>query len=138
MGVFSGWWASLFILAVGVLAQIIYIRVFPKISRSLGYGSVEDVPSEAHSPTIPVSKVALYTANVCPFCPIVRQRLVELQPTLRFELLEVDVTFQPGLTRDKGIRSVPVVETEGRLWFGNGTTAQLVSFLRRSNEDNDL
>jgi len=129
MGLFAGWWAAPLILLVGAFAQIIYIRLFPKVSRLLGYGSVEDVGAEAPKQSVAVSKVMLYTANVCPFCPIVRQRLVDLQRTLGFELSEVDVTFQPGLMREKGIRSVPVIETEGRLWIGNATTAQLVSFL---------
>jgi glutaredoxin len=71
----------------------------------------------------------LYTANVCPFCPIVRQRLAALQHTLDFELSEVDVTFQQALIKQKGIRSVPVIEADGRRWIGNATTAELVSFL---------
>jgi hypothetical protein len=71
----------------------------------------------------------LYTANVCPFCPIIKQRLVELQRTFGFELSEVDISFHPGLVKQKGIKSVPAVETDGRLWIGNATTAQLVSFL---------
>ena len=129
MGIFAGWWAFLFILFVGIFAQVIYLRIFPKISRSLGYGSVEDVTVQPPRQSAAASKVTLYTANVCPFCPIVRRRLVELQHTLGFELSEVDVTFQPSLIREKGIRSVPVIEAEGRLWIGNATTAQLVSFL---------
>jgi glutaredoxin len=133
MGLVAGLWAFLFILLVGVFAQIAYIRVFPKVSRWIGYGTVEDVAAESPKQPVTVPKVTLYTANVCPFCPIVRQRLVQLQHTLGFELSEVDVTFQPGLIRDKGIRSVPVVETEGRLWIGNATSAQLVSFLTNTN-----
>lgn len=129
MGIVAGWWAVPFILLVGVFAQIIYIRVFPKVSRWIGYGSVQDVPAVPPKQTPAVSKVTLYTANVCPFCPIVRQRLTDLQRDLGFDLSEVDVTFQPGLIREKGIRSVPVLETEGRLWIGNATTAQLISFL---------
>ena len=129
MGLFAGWWASPFILLVGVFTQIIYIKVFPKVSRWIGYGPVEDVAAEPPTQLAAASKVTLYTANVCPFCPIVRQRLVALQPTLRFELSEVDITFQPGLVRERGIRSVPVIETDGRLWIGNATTSQLVSFL---------
>lgn len=129
MGLLAGWWASPFILFVGVFAQVVYVRVFPKISRWLGYGSVEDEAAEPPNQSPAGSKVLLYTANVCPFCPIVRQRLVALQHTLGFELSEVDITFQQGLMREKGIRSVPVIEAGGRLWIGNATTAQLVSFL---------
>lgn len=129
MGVLAGWWASPFVLLVGVLAQITYVRAFPRVARWIGYGSVEDVPAEPGKRSAAASKVTLYTANVCPFCPIVRERLVALQRTLGFELSEVDVTFQQALVKEKGIRSVPVIETDGRLWIGNATTAQLVSFL---------
>jgi len=133
LGLLAGWWAIPFILLVGVLAQIIYIRVFPKTSRWIGYGSVEDVAPEAPTQSAVASTVMLYTAKVCPFCPIVRRRLLALQPILRFELSEVDITFQPRLIREKGIRSVPVIETDGRVWIGNATTAQLVSFLTNAN-----
>ncbi len=129
MGVFTGWWAGIVVLLAGVFAQIYYLKIFPNVSRALGYGTVEDVPAESSKQTQAGSNVILYTASVCPFCPIVRRRLVELQRTMRFELSEVDITFQPGLIRDKGIRSVPVVEINGRYWTGNATTAQLVSFL---------
>ncbi len=133
MGIFVGWWASPFILVAGVFAQIAYIRIFPKISRWLGYGTVEDVNVDLPKQAAAVSQVTLYTANVCPFCPIVRQRLGELQGKLGFELSEVDVTFQSGLLKEKGIRSVPVIEKDGRLWIGNATTAELVSFLTKAN-----
>jgi len=133
MGIFSAWWAGVIVLVAGVFAQIYYIKIFPKVSRALGYGSVDDVPVESSKQTRTASKVILYTANVCPFCPIVRGRLKELQRTMGFEFSEVDITFQPGLIRDKGIRSVPVVEINGRYWTGNATTAQLVSFLSDAN-----
>jgi glutaredoxin len=133
MGVFTGWWVGIVVLLVGVLAQLYYVRIFPKVSRALGYGTVKDVPAESSKQTQTGSKVILYTASVCPFCPIVRGRLVELQRTMGFELSEVDITFQPGIIRNKGIRSVPVVEIDGRYWTGNATTAQLVSFLSGAN-----
>ena len=129
MAVVAGWWALPLMLVVGAIAQVTYVKVFPKVSRSLGYGSVEDQVAEAPKDSSVKSKVTLYTANVCPFCPIVRQRLLDLQRTMGFEMSEVDITFQPGLIKDKGIKSVPVVETNGRLWIGNATTAQLVTFL---------
>jgi glutaredoxin len=133
MGIIAGWWATLIVLLAGVFAQVLYVRIFPKVSRWLGYGSVDDVaplrPEESRS----AAKVTLYTANVCPFCPIVRERLVELQRTMGFELSEIDITFQPRLINEKGIRSVPVVETEGRFWIGNATSAQLASFLTNTN-----
>ncbi len=129
MGVLVGWWAAIFVLIVGVFAQIFYIKIFPKMSRLLGYGSVEDVAAEPVAETEKVSKVTLYTANVCPFCPIVKRRLIELQSKMGFELADVDITFQPGVIREKGFKSVPVVEVEGRYWVGNATSAQLAAFL---------
>ncbi len=129
MGFFFDWWAVPFIIVVGIFAQVIYIKIFPKISRYLGYGSVEDISDEHPHQPVAFSKVTLYTANVCPFCPIIRQRPKELQRIYSFELSEIDISFQPALIQQKGIKSVPVVEIDGRLWIGNATTAQLISFL---------
>ncbi len=129
MGFYAGWWAAPIVLVAGVVAQIMYLRVFPRFSRILGYGSVDDVAVASPSKGGANSKVTLYTANVCPFCPIVRRRLNELQKTMGFELSEVDITFQPALLKEKGIRSVPVIETDGRLWIGNATTSQLATFI---------
>lgn len=133
MGVVAGWWAGVVVLLVGVFGQIYYIKIFPRVSRWLGYGSVEDVAAESARQTQTVSRVTLYTASVCPFCPIVERRLIELQRNLTFELVEVDITFQPGLIKEKGIRSVPVIEMDGRYWVGNATSAQLLAFLTKPN-----
>jgi glutaredoxin len=133
MGLYAGWLAGVVVLLVGVFGQIYYIKIFPRVSRWLGYGTVEDVVAESSNQTQTVSKVTLYTASVCPFCPIVKRRLIELQSNMGFELLEVDITFQPALIREKGIRSVPVIETDGRYWFGNATSAQLLTFLKKPN-----
>lgn len=130
MGVYKAWWAGGFVLIAGVFAQYLYILIFPRVSHWLGYGSVADEPAPA--PPVArtsVSKVTLYTANVCPFCPIVRQRLAELKKEMNFVYEEVDITFRPELIRAKGFRSVPVIESDGRFWVGNATTAQLVGFL---------
>lgn len=54
--------------------------------------------------------MTLYTAVGCPFCPLVKQRLLALQVQMGFELEEVDVTLKPDLLIAKGIRAVPVVE----------------------------
>ena len=133
IGVIRGWRAAVVVLLVGALAQILYIRKFPKVSRMLGYGSVEDVAAEPALQTNAGSSVILYTANVCPFCPIVKRRLTELQQHLGFEFVEMDITFQPGLIREKGFRSVPVIEMNGRYWVGNATSAQLAAFLTKPN-----
>lgn len=129
MGMVAGWWACPAILLAGYIAQTSYIRVFPKMSRWLGYGSVEDISAGPPKRSMAGTQVILYTANVCPFCPLVRQRLGELQRSLGFDLAEVDITFQPALIKAKGVRSVPVIEAGGRLWVGNATSAQLASFL---------
>src|SRR3990172_11123005 len=114
MGVKQGWWASVFILIVGVFGQVFYIKLFPRISKWLGYGSVEDVAILPTQKTKISSTVTLYTANVCPFCPIVKQRLIALQSNLEFKLHEVDITFRPNPIKEKGFRSVPVIEMDGK------------------------
>jgi glutaredoxin len=98
----------------------------------MGYGSVADVPDD-HAPAKTVlPAVTLYTASVCPFCPIVRRRLDDLQRRYGFEVREVDVTFRPQVVRAKGLRSVPVLEANGLLLSGNATSAQIVEFLERA------
>jgi glutaredoxin len=119
------------VLLTGILGQILYVRWFPHVSRWLGYGSVADVAAPPSSePEVRLPRVTLYTANVCPFCPILKRRLAELQRQMGFEVDEVDVTFRPDVIRAKGLRSVPVVEADGRLLVGNATSAQLADFLR--------
>jgi glutaredoxin len=131
VGVRVGWAAAGAVLVVGVIGQVLYIRWFPHISRWMGYGSVADVPAgPAQEPAGQLPRVTLYTANVCPFCPILKRRLAELQRHSPFEVEEVDVTFRPDVIRAKGLRSVPVVEANGRLLVGNATSAQLADFLR--------
>ncbi|HYM50215.1 MAG TPA: glutaredoxin family protein [Candidatus Limnocylindrales bacterium] len=108
-----------------------YLRFFPSLSRSLGYGSVADRPGVAAPPPhrTAAMHVTLYTALGCPFCPIVRRRLHSLKTLLAFELEEVDVTLRPELLLRKGIRSVPVVEVEGRRLTGNATSAKLADLI---------
>lgn len=128
VGYSLGWLAALLVVLAAVVAQLAYLRWFPRLSRLLGYGSVADVagsPSTSDAPP----KVILYTASVCPFCPIVRRRLERLQPELGFVLEEVDVTFRPQVIREKGLRSVPALEAEDRLLVGNATSAELSEFL---------
>ena len=129
---FIGWPAALAAIAVGVTWQILYIRFFPRLSNSLGYGSVADVTADP-GVSVPVpNRVTLYTASVCPFCPLVRSRLANLQKQLGFELAEVDVTFRPDVVKERNLRGVPVVETEGSFWVGNATSAELLAFLTKS------
>jgi glutaredoxin len=131
VGLRVGWVTAGAVLLIGVIGQVLYIRWFPHISRWMGYGSVADVPARpAPEPAGQLPRVTLYTANVCPFCPILKRRLAELQRQSRFEVEEIDVTFRPDVIRAKGLRSVPVVEANGRLLVGNATSAQLADFLR--------
>jgi glutaredoxin len=107
-----------------------YIRWFPSISRFMGYGRVDD-KAAGPIPSNGAADVTLYTALGCPFCPIVRRRLVALQAQLRFQLHVVDVTARPDILTRKGIWSVPVVEVGGRTWVGHATSEQLVGLLAK-------
>jgi glutaredoxin len=133
VGIRAGWIVGVVVLAAGVVFQMLYVLSFPRVSRLLGYGSVDDVPAtSAASPATSVKRVTFYTASACPFCPIVRRRLVALQENSGFELEEVDVTFRPDLVRAKGLKGVPVVEANGQLLVGNATSQQLAAFLAGS------
>jgi glutaredoxin len=105
----------------------LYVRLFPSFSRSMGYGSVEDRPADR---VIPAEiRVILYTGLGCPFCPIVKRRLRDLQSRMSFELREIDVTFKPEMLVSTGIRALPVVQIGEAKWIGNGTSAQLAEFI---------
>ncbi len=124
--------AALAALVVGIVGQVSYLRWFPHISRWVGYGSVADTAPPSMPGKTALPHVTLYSASVCPFCPIIRRRLGELQRTFPFKVEEVDVTFRPEVVRAKGLRSVPVLEANGRLLVGNATSAQIVEFLSRA------
>jgi hypothetical protein len=109
------------------LAMWAYIRVFPSISQALGYGKVDDRLAQ-HFAQAP-ARVTLYTALGCPFCPVVKGRLISLREKMNFSLEEVDVTLRPGTLVAKGIRAVPVVEVEGRRLDGNATSEQLADLI---------
>ena len=134
VGLRTGVVAGLAVLAVGFVAQVLYVRWFPHISRSMGYGSVADSPAAAVPTSGTLPGVTLYTASVCPFCPIIRRRLAELQRQSSFEVREIDVTFRPEIVRAKGLRSVPVLEANGQLLVGNATSAQISEFLERTRK----
>jgi len=118
---------ALIIVGLGAVSVWGYVRVFPSISRFVGYGSVADRPG--HAPTTATTLVTIYTAVGCPFCPIVRHRLDDLQRRMGFELREIDVTLRPGLLIEKGIRAVPVVEVGDERLVGHVTTEQLVALI---------
>jgi len=128
-GLRGGLVAAAAVLAAGVVGQVLYVRWFPYLSRWVGYGSVADTPAPRDCVAIPPLHVTLYTASVCPFCPIIKRRLADLQRRSRFEVEEIDVTFRPEIIRAKGLRSVPVLEAGGHLLVGNATSARIAEFL---------
>ena len=105
----------------------LYVRYFPSISRYMGYGSVEDHPAkEVHRVT---ADVMLYTGLGCPFCPLVKKRLEDLQARMGFALREVDITLKPDVLISKGIRALPVVEVGPTHLVGNATSDELARLI---------
>jgi thiol-disulfide isomerase/thioredoxin len=107
------------------LFEWLYIRQFRGLSQLLGYGRIVDQPAT----TVAASKaeVTFYTALGCPFCPLMEQRLDELQKESGFTLHKIDVTLRPDLLMSKGIRSVPAIETGGKVLFGLITKKDLAA-----------
>ena len=138
-------WAALF--PAFLLA---YLMVFPRISRLLGYGSVEDEPAheaegsagwagvagdappEGESGAAADLEVILYKAAGCPFCPIVERRLDALAEAGGVEVRKVDVTLRPRTLAAKGINAIPVVEAGGERITGNATSRQLAALIERA------
>ncbi len=119
------WALALGWLVVVPLVQWLYIVKFPAFSPFMGYGRITDEPSQVTRPAS--ARVTLYTALGCPFCPLMNERLSELQKSLGFELHKIDLTLRPDLLAGKGIRSVPVVEVGGRLLIGLVTSKDLAA-----------
>lgn len=105
-----------------------YLRVFPRLSKWKGYGSVDDQRPAAIVPNARV-EVTAYSVLGCPFCPIVERRLEALQKEMDFSLTKIDLTLRPQLSASKMIRSVPVVEVGNRRLIGNATTQQLAQLI---------
>jgi glutaredoxin len=130
---FFGWPAAVAVAAAAVAWQLFYLRAFPRLSASMGYGSVADVPASTGAvQPLTALGVTFYTASACPFCPLVRTRLLALQQRLGFELTELDVTLRPAIISAKGIRAVPAVEVKGRLHTGNATSAELLALISQA------
>ena len=121
---YSHWALAALWLAIVPAIEWLYIRKFPSFSASMGYGPITDRPADALTPA-PV-KVTLYTALGCPFCPLIEQRLDTLRKSMNFTLEKIDVTLRPDLLASRGIRTVPVVEVQGRLLTGLASTRDLV------------
>ena len=120
---YSQWALGAVLLVAAPVIQWLYIRKFPSLSTSMGYGRITDEPAGTVAPA-PV-KVTVYTAVGCPFCPLIERRLESLQRSMNFTLEKTDVTLRPDLLASKGIRSVPVVEVSGRFLFGLVSTKDL-------------
>lgn len=117
---------ALFLILVPCLRWTLY-HFFPRLSRFLGYGRVDDrIPESTKTARVAVT---FYSFFSCPFCPIVLKRLEALQELMDFTLEKIDVTLKPQLVVSRGIRSVPVVEVDGNRRVGNLTTAQLAEFI---------
>jgi glutaredoxin len=118
--------AALWVVFIALFLWL-YVRYFPSLSRLMGYGSVADQPAKEVQPSN--ARVIFYTGVGCPFCPIVKRRLLELQSRMGFELKEIDVTLKPDLLVAKGIRALPVIEVAESLRVGNGTSEELAAFI---------
>lgn len=109
-----------------------YLRYFPRISRWIGYGQVEDrLPASVNRSRV---EVTFYTLLGCPFCPIVERRLESLRKQMNFSLTTIDLTLKPQLATSKGIRSVPVVEAGSNRLVGNATTEQLAGLIEGAQQ----
>jgi len=106
------------------------MRFFPRISRWLGYGSLDD-KQPASVKRAPV-EVTYYSLLGCPFCPVVEQRLKTLKQEMDFRLTKVDLTLKPQIAANRGIRSVPVVEVGKDRLIGNATSEQLAQLIGRA------
>jgi hypothetical protein len=47
---------------------------------------------------------------------------------------EIDVRFRPEIVRAEGLRSVPVLEANGRILVGNAPAAQIAEFLKNAGK----
>jgi glutaredoxin len=129
---FRNWIGLLLWLPLVPILKWVYMQLFPRFSRFIGYGRVDDkLPADVR-PSHAV--VTFYSALGCPFCPIVLQRLEVLQKTMGFTLEKIDVTLKPQLLSSKGIRSVPVVEVGENRLVGHATTEQLAQLIGSSKE----
>lgn len=107
-----------------------YVRLFPRLSKWKGYGSVEDqLPTAVPKTRV---EVTAYSVLGCPFCPIVERRLEALQKQMDFSLIKIDLTLRPQMSASKMIRSVPVVEVGNDRLIGNATTKQLAELIGRA------
>jgi hypothetical protein len=55
------------------------------------------------------------------------QRLRDLQAEMGFSIEKIDVTLRPEILVSRGIRSVPAIDTGGRILFGLVTKKALAA-----------
>ncbi len=110
----------------------LYVKYFPKLSKVMGYGSVDDQVAENVQRSIVT--VYFYSGIGCPFCPLVKRRLTELQQRIGFTLVEQDVTLKPDTLIAKGIRALPVIEIGNARLVGNATSQQLAQFIAANSK----
>lgn len=133
------------------LFMLAYMAIFPRFSRLLGYGSVEDRASvavdeprarpaagegaggETGNGSSLLPEVTLYKAVGCPFCPIVERRLDELEAEGGFTLRKLDVTMRPRVLASKGIKAVPVVEVGDERIVGHATSRELADLIEAAS-----
>jgi hypothetical protein len=126
------WAGGLAWLIIVPTVRWVLFRNFPRISRFLGYGRVDDkLPASVSQTRVAVT---FYSFFSCPFCPIVWQRLEALQKEMDFTLEKVDVTLKPQFLMSKGISAVPVVEAGNDRLTGNATTEQLAALITGAGE----
>lgn len=124
----KGLYIHIILWALTILAAVwLYDRLFPRISRFLGYGPIDDEWANQLDQTR--VNIVLYTGLACPFCQIIKKRLKELQPRMEFNLKEVNVTLRPVVVISKGIRALPMLEVGDSKLVGNATSDELVKFI---------
>ena len=124
-------WIALLVWACATpIGKWLQVRHYRYFSAWFGYGKLEEdrkAPSPVRVPT--TTAVTYYRALGCPFCPTVGERLRALQQQMGFDLRVVDVTLQPQFLAKLGIRSVPVVDVDGRRLVGSATSQQLAELI---------
>ena len=121
------WPALLLWLLLLPCARWAALRLSPLTSKWRGQPSVDDkLPSNVNKTQV---EVTFYSHNGCPFCPILKRRLVALQKEMGFTLTKIDLTTRPQLAESRRIKSVPVVEVGKERLTGNATTEQLAHLI---------
>ncbi len=108
-------------------ARWLGLKLHPLTLKWRGDGAIADTlpPQVSNTPV----EVTIYSHSGCPFCPVLKRRLKDLQKQMDFTLREIDLTMRPQVAANRGIQSVPVVEVFDNRLLGNATTDQLAEFI---------